>query len=81
MFDDAKRKELLGLLEKGAFRIVLQEEVDENANIIPSRCVLAIKHADDPDKPTVLKARFVLGGRKDKAIGQIFYISSNEYEP
>ncbi len=47
LFDDAKRKELQGLLEKNAFKIVLKEEAGNRPNIMPSRFVLAIKHATD----------------------------------
>ncbi len=65
-FDDAKRKELLGLLERGAFRICLKEEAGPDANIIPSRYVLAIKHGGNPTDVPILKARFVLGGHRDK---------------
>ncbi len=48
LFDEAKRKELNGLLERGVFRIFLKEEAGDNPNIVPSRFVLAIKHAQRP---------------------------------
>ena len=66
LFDEAKREELNGLLQRGAFKIVLKEDVDPNPNIIPSRFVLAIKHGQR-DGPPRLKARFVLGGHMDRA--------------
>lgn len=33
-FDDAKRQEILGLIERGTFRVVLTEEAVQNPNII-----------------------------------------------
>lgn len=64
LFDDAKRQELMGLLEKGTFRVVFRRDIGPNPNIVPSRYVLAIKHSENGD--TKLKARFVLGGHRDK---------------
>ena len=65
LFDDAKRKEILGLIEKVTFKITLTEELGENEppNILPSRFVLAIKHTDGGE---IFKARFVLGGHMDR---------------
>ena len=63
-FSDAKRKEILGLIEKGTFRIVLKEEAGPDPNVVPSRYVLTIKHSGD-EKP-VHNARLVLGGHRDK---------------
>lgn len=65
MFDAAKKKELVGLFKRGAFRIVLREEAGENPNILPSRFVLTIKHPDSTGPPQ-LKARFVIGGHRDR---------------
>lgn len=64
LFDEAKRKELIGLIERGTFRLVLREEMGENPNIIPSRFVLSIKHSINGEE--LFKARFVLGGHLDK---------------
>eukprot|EP00171_Calliarthron_tuberculosum_P003375 IDg3375t1 len=63
-FDEAKREELLGLLKRGTFRIVLREEIESNPNVIPSRYVLAIKHKIDGS--TRLKARLIVGGHRDR---------------
>jgi transposase InsO family protein len=63
LFDDAKRKELFGLIERGTFRLVLREDAGPNPNIIPSRFVLGIKHESGAER---LKARFVLGGHRDR---------------
>ena len=74
LFDEAKQKELNGLFERGAFKIVLREEVEDNPNIVPSRYVLAIKHGQK-DTPPKLKARFVLGGHRDRDKNQIVHDS------
>ena len=72
LFDEAKRKELQGLLERGAFRIALREDVCLDPNIVPSCYVLSIKRATD-DKPTGLKARFVIGWHKDRSKSTIVH--------
>lgn len=64
LFDDAKRQEILGLIERGTFRVVMEEEAGPNPNIIPSRYVLSIKHGEDDS--VRYKARFVVGGHRDK---------------
>lgn len=43
-FDDAKRGEILGLIETGNFRLALREEAGPDANIIRSQFLLTIKH-------------------------------------
>jgi transposase InsO family protein len=63
LFDFEKQKELYGLIERGTFRLVLREESGARPNIIPSRFVLSIKHESGHEK---LKARFVLGGHRDR---------------
>ena len=74
-FEEAKRKELEGLIERGTFRIVLEEELPPNPNIIPCRFVLAIKHSDTGE--TKHKARFVLGGHRDKDKNSIVHNTVN----
>ena len=76
LFDDAKRNELLGLIEKGTFRIVLKEDMEKeghNLNVILSRFVLTIKENDGITK---YKARFVLGGHKDRDKNRIVHNST-----
>lgn len=74
-FDDAIRSEILGLIEKGTFRITLEEELSEQKpNIIPSRFVLTIKHVDGKE---IYKARFVLGGHKDRDKDSMVHSSNN----
>jgi Reverse transcriptase (RNA-dependent DNA polymerase) len=63
LFDEAKRKELFGLIERGIFRLVLQEDIGPNPNVIPSRFVRAVKHESGTEK---FNARFVLGGYRDR---------------
>jgi hypothetical protein len=63
MFDAAKKKELFDLIQRGAFIIILKEEVGPNPNLFSSRFALAVKHQDGKEK---LKARFVLGGHRDR---------------
>lgn len=64
LFDEAKRREIEGLLQRGTFKLVLREELPSNPNIVPSRFVLAIKREGNGEE--VFKARFVLGGHIDK---------------
>jgi Reverse transcriptase (RNA-dependent DNA polymerase) len=51
------------LIERGTFRLILREDAGYLPNIIPSRFVLCIKHESGIEK---LKARFVLGGHRDR---------------
>lgn len=53
-----------GLLKRGAFRIVLKEESGNKPNIVPSCFVLDIRHKGDGT--TRYKARFVIGGLRDR---------------
>jgi hypothetical protein len=62
-FDAAKRDEILGLIKRGTFKLVLRVE-HENPNVIPARFFLAIKNTGT-DKEA-LKARFVLGDHRDR---------------
>ena len=74
VFDEAKRKQLAGLFKRGTFHLVLREEVGLKPNIIPTRFVLSIKRSDD-DKE-VLKARFVLGGHRDREKSSLVHTST-----
>lgn len=76
LFHDAKKNEILGLIERGTFRITLTEEIDksEKPNILPSRFVLAIKHTDGGD---IFKARFVIGGHRDREKSSLVHHSYN----
>ena len=61
---NAVKKEVIGLFERGTFKIILREDVPENANILPGRFVLAIKSTEEGQEK--YKARFVMGGHRDK---------------
>ena len=72
LFDEEKCKELMGLLERGAFKLILREEAGPNPNVVPTRYVLAIKHAQT-NMPPRLKARFVIGGHRDKDKNELLH--------
>jgi Reverse transcriptase (RNA-dependent DNA polymerase) len=63
LFDDAKRAGLLSLIDRGTFRLLVKDDPVDKPNVVPSRFVPAIKTKDGKD---VLKARFVLGGHRDR---------------
>jgi hypothetical protein len=44
VFEAAKEKELLGLLKRGTFEIVLREDIPQNATVLKGRFVLVVKH-------------------------------------
>ncbi len=56
----AMQKEIEGLMKRGTFKIVLKEEVPENANILGGRLLLVIKDVNTGEER--YKARFVFGG-------------------
>jgi hypothetical protein len=61
--NSGKREEILNLIWRGTFKLVTLPE-NHNGNIVPSRFVLAIKHSATGE--TKCKARFTVGGQKDK---------------
>ena len=63
-FIAAKKKEIEGLLKKGTWKVVLQEEVPKDANVLNGRFVLTIKNKDTDDE--LYKARFVVQGHRDR---------------
>lgn len=64
LFNDAKQKEIKGLIDRGTWKLICKDEVLDNANILGGRFVLAIKDAG-ADKE-IWKARFVVQGFRDK---------------
>jgi hypothetical protein len=62
-FEKAKRDEILGLIKRGTFRLVSRSN-ETNPNIVPGKFVLAIKNPGMDNE--FLKARFVLGGHRDR---------------
>jgi hypothetical protein len=62
-FSAAKQKELLGLLERGTFKVVLREEIPKNAPVMKGRFVLVIKNRETDQE--IYKARYVVQGFLD----------------
>lgn len=60
----ARQAEIKNLLKRGTFKVVLTEDVPKDANVLPGRFVLAIKSTID--NKTKYKARYVIGGHRDK---------------
>ena len=60
----AKKAEIKSLLDRGTFKVILQEELPPDGHILPGRFVLAIKSTDDGK--IKYKARYVIGGHRDK---------------
>lgn len=60
----AKKKEIANLMERGTFRVILKEDIPRDGNVLPGRFVLAIKSTEDGE--TKFKARYVIGGHRDK---------------
>lgn len=63
-FDLSKAKEIVGLLDKNAFRVVLKEEIKPVANVLGGRFVLTIKQKNTDQE--LFKARFVVQGHLDR---------------
>lgn len=61
---EAKRNEIRNLIERGTFKVVCREDVPLDANVLTGRFVLCIKST--PDGNIKHKARFVIGGHRDK---------------
>ena len=60
----AKRQEIMSLLERGTFKVILREEIPKDANVLPGRFVLALKSTEDNN--VKYKARYVIGGHRDR---------------
>ena len=73
-FEEAKRKELQGLFERGVFDIVCREELPPSANVSGGRFVLAVKNPGT-DKE-VYKARFVVRGHTDSEKDMLIHNST-----
>lgn len=61
---ETEQDEIINLIKRGTFKVILKKEVPPDANILPGRFVLALKS-------TVVgtvkhKARFLIGGHRDK---------------
>lgn len=64
LFNEAKVKEINGLIERGTWKIVCKDDVPTNANILGGRFVLTIKNTGTDQE--LYKARFVVQGYRDK---------------
>ena len=62
--NEAGRKEIKTLLERGTFKVILRKEVPPDGNILPGRFMLAIKSTEDGK--VKYKARCVKGGHRDR---------------
>ena len=60
----AKMKEVRDLLQRGAFRITLKEELPDGANVLTTIFLLAIK--SNANGAIKCKARYVISGNRDK---------------
>lgn len=74
-FDEAKKKELKGLCDRGTFQVVLKKEVPNDANVLGGRVVLSIK--DEGTEREVRKARFKVKGYRDKVKISLVHESAN----
>lgn len=63
-FELAKAKEIVGILDKGTFRVVLRQDLEDDSNSFGRRFVLTIKHKGS-DKE-LFKAHFVVQGHLDR---------------
>ena len=57
---EAKKQEIKNLLQHGTFKVILQEDIPKDGNVLPGRFVLAIKSS--VDGRIKYKARYVIGG-------------------
>lgn len=74
IFHSAKRKEIEDLICIGTWKVVYQEEVSEDANVIGGRFVLVIKDAETNNP--LYKARFVAQGHLNRDKGSIIHTSN-----
>lgn len=74
-FEEAKKKEIQGLVNKGTWKIIMKNEMSPNPNILGGRFVLAIKDGGTPKERW--KARFVVQGHRDKMKRSLVHDSPN----
>lgn len=74
-FDEARAKEVCGLLKRKAFKVVCKDEVANDANILGGRFVLAIKNAETEEP--LFKARFVVQGHTDAEKNMLVNAATN----
>lgn len=71
---EAIEKEVTGLINAGTFLVILREGIPSDANILPGRFVLVIKSGKDGK--IKYKARFVIGGHRDKLKDMMVHAAS-----
>ncbi len=74
----AKLEEIHNLIKRGTFKAILKEDVPKDGNVLPGRFVLAIKSSIDGK--IKCKARFVIGGHRDK-LKKFMVHSSSTLQP
>ena len=57
-------EEIQNLLERGAFKVILKEDITTDSNVLPGRFFLAIKSTEDGE--IKFKTRYVIDGHRDK---------------
>lgn len=75
---EAKRSEIRILLSRGTFKVILKEDIQRNGNVLLGRVVLALKSTIDGNVKH--KARFVIGGHRDK-LKELMVHSSRTLQP
>lgn len=76
---EAIKKEVRGIFDRGTFKIILPEDVPTDGNGLPGRLVLAIKSTEDGE--VKYKARFVIGGHRDKKKNLMVHNSATQQPP
>ena len=69
----AMKKEIKNLLDRGTFKVILKEDIPPDGNVLPGRFVLAIKSKEDGE--INFKARYVIGGHRDKLKKMMVHLS------
>lgn len=75
---DEVKTEVKELIDRKTFKTILKEDIPEDANVLPGRFVLSIKSAQDGSQR--YKARFVIGGNRDK-LKRLMVHSSQTLQP
>lgn len=74
-FEATRRKEIEDILAKETWRVVLRDEVPNEANILGARFVLALKDVEKAEP--VFKDRLFRQGHRDREMAALFHDSTN----
>jgi hypothetical protein len=77
-FDNAKRKEVQGLIDRGTWKVVTKDSVSKDANVLGGRFVLAIKH--EGTEKEVWKDRFVVQGYLDHLKTSLVHVTATSQQ-